>query len=279
MEAKFSSSSSAKRGESINSVGVSGGLRRAISLLKELSCSRDGSASLTQLSCAAGLPKPTVHRLLGILLEERLIERVPDTHNVRLGALVYELGLAAAPAMDVRAICGPSLERLATATGEAAYLNCRSGDDALCLDRREASAGFQAVPMHAGNRRPLGVGSSSLALLACLPPDAAEATIMVNAERYRRYRLTAERVLESAEVARARGFAVTAGRIVPSFSGIAVAIPQPGEGPLALSVIALAERLIPARIDKVVTLLHREAQEVRERLMAESTCPPPASPC
>jgi len=247
-------------------------IHRAITLLREVSASRGNGATLTSLAEAAGLPQPTAHRLLKSLLSEGLLERDPATRTYRLGPLLYEFGLAAAPRVDARRLCGPTLERLAAATGDTAYLNCRSGNDALCLDRREGTFEVQALPVDVGNRRPLGVGSGALAVLASLPSADVDAVIEANAGRYRRYGLTAERVRAYVEATRARGFAITSGRIVASYRGVAVAIGNGiGGMPAALSIIAIAERLDVRRIEQVARILMREERALRMILANEPT--------
>ena len=245
-------------------------IRRAIALLREVSSSRGQGARLTALAEAAGLPQPTAHRLLSVLLREGLLERDEATRAYRLGPLLYEFGLAATPRVDIRRFCGPSLERLVSASGEAAYLNCRSGADALCLDWREGHHKAHATPVEVGNRRPLGMGSGALAVLASLPSEEVDAVLAQNAGRYRRYGMTPDRVRASVEATRARGFAVTSGRIVARFRGVAVAIGNGVGGiPVALSVIGLEERLDVRRIEKVVSLLQREERALRSILRAE----------
>ena len=245
-------------------------IHRAVSLLREVSASRGNGATLTSLADAAGLPQPTAHRLLKSLIGEGLLERDPATRAYRLGPLLYEFGLAAAPRVDTRRLCGPTLERLAAAAGDTAYLNRRSGNDALCLDRREGTFEVHALPVDVGNRRPLGVGSGALAVLASLPSAEVDVVIGANIGRYRRHGLTAERVRSYVEATRARGFAVTSGRIVASYRGVAVAIGNGiGGVPAALSVIAVAERLDARRIERVAGVLMREERALRTVLANE----------
>ncbi|WP_075222690.1 IclR family transcriptional regulator [Acuticoccus yangtzensis] len=239
------------------------GTRRAISLLKELAYCREGTATLTQLAHATHLPKPTVHRLLDLLTEEGLIERVPGERGVRLGRLVYELGIAAAPEVDTRAVCAPFLQRVVDQIGDCTYLHSRSGDDGLCLDRREGRDGFQAIPTQVGHRRPLGLGASSLSIMAALPQETAEAVAARNAERYVRHRLTPQRVLELIAAARGRGYAMSVGCVIPGFRGISVAI---AGHPMSMTVIAISDKLPPSRIDKILPVLEDEARRMGEAL-------------
>jgi DNA-binding IclR family transcriptional regulator len=242
-------------------------ISRAVALLREVSASRGNGASLSALADATGLAPPTVHRLLNTLRQEGMLTRDPASRLWRLGPLLYEFGLAVTPSVDIRRLCAPSLTRLAAAAGDTAYLNCRSGDDALCLDRREGSFEIHALPVEVGNRRPLGVGSGALAVLASLPSEEVDSVIEANAGRYPRHGLTAARVRAYVEATRARGFAVTSGRIVARYRGVAVAI-RNGVGGVAaaLSINAVAERLDARRIEQVASLLIREEKALRTLL-------------
>lgn len=242
-------------------------VRRAVSLLREVSAARGNGATLKTLADSAGLPQPTAHRLLKLLREEGLLERDAASRAYRLGPLLYEFGLAVAPRVDARRLCAGTLDRITRAVGDATYLNSRSGNDALCLDRREGSFEVQALPIEIGNRRPLGVGAGALAVLASLPPGEADAVIEANARRYRRHGLTAERIRVYVEATRARGFAITSGRIVARYRGVAIAVGNGiGGVPASLSVIAIAERLDPRRVEQVARILLREEQALREML-------------
>lgn len=255
-------------------VGRDGGqaIRRAVALLREVSASKGLGSRLSGLAKATGLVQPTAHRLLAILLKEGLLERDPASRAYRLGPLLYEFGLAAAPRVDVRRMCRPTLDRIAAEAGDTAYLNSRSGTDALCLDRREGSFEIRALPVEIGNRRPLGVGSGALAVLASLPPDEAELIIVANEGRYRRHGLTADKVSTAVKATRARGFAVTTGRIVARYRGVAVAVGNGvGSIPVALSVIAIAERLDVRRIEAVAALLRREEAALRAAISGASS--------
>ena len=75
---------------------------------------------------------------------------------------------------------------------------------------------------------------------------------------------------------RSRGFAVTSGSIIASFRGVAISVGRPGgASSLALSIIALSDRLTPSRVDDVVALLQSEERTLRETLSANPARPQP----
>ena len=80
-------------------------------------------------------------------------------------------GLTATPRFNLREICHPALARIADATGDTVFLTQRSGLDAVCLDRREGTFPIKTFTLEVGMRRPLGVGTGSLAILSALPEE------------------------------------------------------------------------------------------------------------
>ncbi|WP_421991824.1 IclR family transcriptional regulator [Roseococcus sp.] len=247
-------------------------IHRTAALLREIAAARGGGAPLNRLAAATGLAPSTAHRMLQALVDEELLAKDPASRTYRPGPLLYELGLAAAPQLDLRKLCQPSLQRLAEGTGDTAYLTIRSGGDALSLDRCEGSFPIKALPLDIGNRRPLGVGAGALAVIAAMPRAEGDAAVAANAARYPRYRLTAERVARELEATRARGHAVSTGRFVARYRGVAVPFGG-GEVPAAsLCIIAISERLKPERQDRILALLVREAATLTALL---ATQPPP----
>lgn len=237
-------------------------IHRVAALLREIVAARGQGASLGALAAATGLARPTAHRMLQALVAEQMLAQEVAERTYRPGPLLYELGLAAAPRLDLRALCRQSLERLAEQSGDSAYLTIRSGPDALCLDRCEGGFPIKALPLEIGNRRPLGVGAGALAVLAGLPAAEAEAALAGNAARYPRYRLTETRVREALAQARRDRFSVSTGRFVARYRGVAVPVPLPalrGLPAASLSVVAISERLAPPRLERVARLLLREA--------------------
>lgn len=244
-------------------------IRRAVALLRDVAAER-GGASLSRLSATSGLSVSTVHRTLAALVDEGMLAKDARTRRYRPGPLLHELGLATPPPpIDLRLVARPVLERLAEATGDTAYLNVRSGADALCLDLCEGGFPIKALPMSVGNRRPLGVGAAAIAVLGAMPVAEAVAMIARNADRFQRLRLTPNKVMAGFRELQAHGHVVTTGRLGARYRGVAVPVSdRQGRFALALSISAIAERLDAGRILEVATTLRQAARGLADTLSA-----------
>ena len=81
--------------------------------------------------------------------------RVAGSRRYTLGALAFELGVAAAPYFSLDRLAGPALARLATNTRDIVFLNVRSGFESVCIARHEGRAALKAYTVDVGTRRPL----------------------------------------------------------------------------------------------------------------------------
>ena len=147
--------------------GVSATLR-AFALL-ECIAAADDSPSLEELTRASGLPKPTVHRILQLLMRAGLVERqVHDKRyafGLRMAALSRGVHLHSPRRAERHAI----LARLVNAIGETCNYTMLDGDEIVYLDRVETSANVR-LHMKAGSRVPLHCTASGKLLLSDLSP-------------------------------------------------------------------------------------------------------------
>src|SRR5271166_4075188 len=77
-------------------------LHRALDLLEELAAA-GGTASLSDLAAACGLPLPTVHRLAGTLAGRGYLRQAPD-RRYSLGSRLIPLGTEAHALLGGRAL-------------------------------------------------------------------------------------------------------------------------------------------------------------------------------
>lgn len=244
-------------------------IERALTLLREIAAHNRSGSRLLDLATRTGLQRPTVHRMLKCLASENMVQQDPDSHRYFLGSMVFELGLTAAPRFNLREVCHPALTRIAEATGDTAFLTQRSGLDAVCIDRREGTFPIKTFTLEIGMRRPLGVGTGSLAILAALSEEEIRHTINANGARLAEYGLSVNSLTAQVKRAQKFGYAV---REAPTLAGVRslgqVLRNQSGVAFAAISVSAISSRMGDKRIAELATMLKNEARMIEKQLIS-----------
>ncbi len=246
-------------------------IERALTLMREIAAHNRSGSRLLDLASRTGLQRPTVHRMLKCLTVENMVQQDPDTHRYYLGPMVFELGLTAAPRYNLREICHPAMSRIAEATGDTVFLTQRSGLDAVCLDRQEGTFPIKTFTLEIGMRRPLGVGTGSLAILSALSEDEVRHVITANAARLPEWGLTPTSLLAQVKSAQKRGYAV---REMPSLAGVRsighAVHNQSGIAFAALSVSAISSRMSEKRVIELATMLRNETRLVEKQVASRT---------
>jgi IclR family pca regulon transcriptional regulator len=89
---------------------------------------------VSDLAAAAGLPMPTVYRVVMTLTAEGYLDHLPNG-DYRPGVRTLTLGTAALRSLDLVAIATPKLQELGQRTGETVNLAVLTGDRVLYLVR------------------------------------------------------------------------------------------------------------------------------------------------
>jgi IclR family transcriptional regulator, pca regulon regulatory protein len=89
---------------------------------------------VSDLATAAGLPMPTVYRVVMTLASEGYLDHLPNG-DYRPGVRTLTLGMAALRSLDLVDIATPKLQELGERTGETVNLAVLSGDRVLYLVR------------------------------------------------------------------------------------------------------------------------------------------------
>ncbi len=243
-------------------------IQRAARLLRELAARNRHGMRLIDVAQSSGLQRPTVHRMLKCLAAENLVSQDPQSRRYYLGPLVFELGITAGPRFNIRDVCSDALDRIAAETGDTVFLLIRSGDDSLCIDRREGAFPIKTFTVDVGVRRPLGVGAGSLAILTGLPDDEIEETVDRIAPRLPAFgRLTPSELLALVKRARKTGYVLNDVRTLSGVTAIGVPIFDPNTRPIAaISVSAITTRMTSARQRELAELLRRETRAIEKRL-------------
>src|SRR5581483_8105304 len=97
------------------------------------------------------------------------------------------------------------LSRIADATGDTVFLQLRTGNESLCVDRRLGSYPVKTLVVDVGTHRPLGIGAGGLAILAASPAEEAERILRANAAQFPLYGTKTAEVLKAVRAARRLG--------------------------------------------------------------------------
>lgn len=221
-----------------DAVQGTGSLRRAIELLRILATSREAGLGLSDLSRLSGTPHPTVHRMLKALMAEGLVERKSATRRYIVGEQIQFLALSRERPSLLQSVGEPHIARAAETVGDTVFLTQRTGLDTICVARRLGSYPIQVLPLRVGDRRPLGVSSAGLALLAALRPEEAAAVIAENRERLGGYRVDEAVAHSWVRAARELGYALRDRGLVPGTRALSVAIRDEAGRPFAAVTVA-----------------------------------------
>lgn len=243
-------------------------IARAASLLRGVASYCGKGARLVDLSRHAKLERPTAHRILKCLIGEGLLHQDPESHRYLLGPLAFELGLAATPRFDFRELCQPMLLRIAEKSGDTVFLNVRSGNDIVCLDRKEGNFPIKTLTLDIGTRRPLGVGAGGMALLIPLPLEITDTILKANASRITSYgNLTIDLVLSMLERAKRIGYALNDNQVTPGAMSVALPLTNSiGVPYAAVSIGAIVDRMTEQRQKFLADILSQEISHFEQEV-------------
>ncbi len=150
---------------------------------------RSGAVHLKDLSLTTGLHPSTAHRILNVLCDQRMVERV-DAGSYKLGIRLLELGNLFKQRVSVREQALPYMHQLQNETGESVTLSIRHKDEVIFVERAVGSQSLMRVVHAYGARALLHVTATGKLFLA----DDGEAAWNSYAERTRMHALTAKSI-------------------------------------------------------------------------------------
>ena len=241
-------------------------IRRALGVLRILAAGRETGMPLAEVVQATGLTRPTVHRMIHVLIEEGIVERHAKTGRYAIGGQVGELALARPSGSLLLRAADEVLRQTSQRVGDTLFLTVRTGNDTLCVDRRIGSYPIQVLSIEVGARRPLGVSSAGVAILAAMSAHEARKIVAANEVRFARYRTDAATVLEQIAVARRRGYNLREVGLIQGTKSISTWIKAAdGRPAAAITVSAVRTRLSPRREQDVVEDILRAARFVEQK--------------
>lgn len=234
--------------EAVADTGV-GTLDRAVAILQAV---EGGVSRFTRISEATGLSRSTTHRLIRALQEHGFLAHYGGGAGYRLGPRLLRLASEAMRELPLRDLAHPILERLVRVTGESAQLFVRSGDVRVCIDAVESPNELRTI-VPIGASLPLTAGSAAKVFLA-------NAT---GSERLIRKADDPERFAHEVELARARGWASSAGERQPGVGSLSAPVVGPyGILVAVVSVSGPASRMGRIRARRYAPAVLEAAKEI-----------------
>lgn len=238
-------------------------IERAFALL-EIMADEGGTASLSHLAATAGLPLPTIHRLVRTLVDLGYVRQDPSRQYV-LAPKLIRLGESSAAMLNVWA--RPFLARLVDELGESANLAMLDGDQIVYVAQvpsRHSMRMFTEV----GRRVLPHCTAVGKALLSSMPPaqvnDLLQRTGMPG---YTENTITDAAAFGTAlEQIAGQGYAVDEGEQEVGVRCVAVAV-EDLPARLALSISGPATRMTDQLIERAVPLLTRAQKDLARELV------------
>ncbi|MEZ5936453.1 MAG: IclR family transcriptional regulator [Alphaproteobacteria bacterium] len=238
-------------------------IARTRTILDALAESAGQGLRLTDVVRRTGLGKTSCHRALAGLVAHGLADQDEESGHFFLGLRLLGWAARSTRRYGLSRFIAPCLDRLAQMSEDTVYFSLLSGNEAVCVDRREGAYPIKTLTLGIGDRRPLGIGSGSLALLAAQPKERVETIIRTHTTERQRYAIDdvalRRKVKETQEV----GYALIDGEIIPGMAAVGMALRDAqGRGIAALSVAAISQRMTTERRASIADLLQEEIARI-----------------
>src|SRR5512134_2587135 len=171
--------------------------------------SRHGSpVNLKQLAAETRLHPSTAHRILSVLVGNRLVDRV-EPGMYRLGFRLLELGNLVKSRISVRQEALPHMQDLHQQLGETINLSVRHDDEVVYVERTSGNSSMMRVVQIIGARAPLhSTAVGKLFLAEDGPEKSADYARRTGLPRYTDSTLTdADTLLKELDRIRRQGYA------------------------------------------------------------------------
>lgn len=218
----------------------------------------DDALGVSELARRTGLPKTTVHRLSGHLVEHGFLER--SGAALRLGIRLFEIGQLATRQRGLVDAARPLLADLREATRNTVHLAILEGTEVVYLDILRGPDAPR-LPSRVGGRFPAHATGVGKAILAFSPDDVVDRVIGTGLPRVSTRTITAPGVLRR-QLAKVREQATAYEREESSIGTVCVASPILDTTGNAVAAISIAgwinrvqvHRLAPAVRTTAITL-------------------------
>lgn len=233
---------------------------RALDVLEAIAA---GPASLSELSRMLDIPKSSLHGLMRTLTDRGWVTAAPDGSRFRLGLRALQVGTRFVEEDELVTEVAPTLDRLATATGETVQQARLDGDRIVYVAKRDTLHSVRIISS-IGTRLPAHATALGKALLAARSDDVVRALLRPPlAALTSRTLVDVDNLLADLVGVRERGWAHDDGEAAEGLRCFAVVVPAGRHGTPtdAVSVSVPVFRLDERREQHVVrSLLEEQAR-------------------
>lgn len=218
--------------------------------------------TLAELAARTGIPKPTVHRLAGVLVDQRLLRRTRN--GFCLGLRLFELGELVGERRNLRDASLPYLQELFEQTHETVHLGVIDGDEILYFVKIVGYRTFP-LPTRTGGRWPVHASALGKVLLAFDDPDRLRSALPAELKALTPYTITDVNRL-SMQLARARreGVAYESEEAVLGNACVAAPIFNSGRRPVA--AVSVSGPPVRLRAEQRAPVVRRAAANITARI-------------
>lgn len=243
-----------------------GVLSRYAMILDTLATAPEG-LTLTEIMQATGLPRGTVHRLLGALLEVGYIEQVDGRKVYLLGARLLHMLHLGTPSEMIARLVRPVLDQLVARFRETAFLARLEGHEVRSVAMATPPSTEQSY-VQPGREMPIHAAASGKAIFAF--QDEAEIAEVLSRplERFTDKAITDPAAVrrELADV-RQHDYAICDEELDPGIYSYACPVHMAETGVIySIGLVGLTDRLHRFPTDEIVSALHQAAAEVANLL-------------
>lgn len=147
-------------------------IERMMSLLDALA-RHNPPVNLKQLAAETRLHPSTAHRILNVMVQNRMVDRVePGTY--RLGMRLLELGTLVRARISIRQDAMPYMQQLHQQLGETVNLSVRHDDEVVYVERTSSGNQMMRIVQIIGARAPLHITAVGKIFLAADGPEKCQ---------------------------------------------------------------------------------------------------------
>lgn len=247
-----------------------GSLNRAVTLLEAIAQGPQDGCELSDLVARTSLPRPTVYRVLEMLMTVGWVSRDPATRRFNLGADLAALGFSAISRHPLERTAATTLSALAEELNQVVYLSIRSGLDFVCIGRYEGPSQIQVGRGWAGMRGPFGMTPACMGMFARMNADEVRDIVKLSMPRYRRIEGFDEKGFrQSLSDSMAAGYGIYGNIVLDrTTSGMGAAICDPSGYPVAgIGTTFITGWLDDAQLEQCAKALTTAATDIERRML------------